>query len=242
MTFVSVTPVTLRVARLDGTELTIVNADRLADLFFALDRSSRGDDSYDAMTSRTSPNRIERVDVDAINGPMRARSKPEVWQDLYDVQHLPWLAALDPGWDLMCDDARWDADRIPEAIIGALLGVIAPYRNVSVATKMLHLKRPALFPVLDRLVVESVNGHISSTASPLTRASQALVVTEHLRREIRKHQEELVEIQGRLHAIGVDRTTTRIMDGLLWMTHPDSELAPLGSVVARWRADDIPSP
>jgi hypothetical protein len=66
------------------------------------------------------------------------------------------------------------------------------------------------------------------------------VVTEHLRREIRKHQEEFVEIQGRLHAIGVDRTTTRIMDGLLWMTHPDSELAPLRSVVARWRAEDIP--
>jgi hypothetical protein len=92
-----VTPVTLRMDRLDGTELTIENADRLADLFFALDRSSRGDDSYDAVTSRTSPTRIERVDVDAINGPMRARSKPEVWQDLFDMPDLPWLAAVDPG-------------------------------------------------------------------------------------------------------------------------------------------------
>lgn len=237
-----VTPVTLRLARLDGTELTIENTDRLADLFFALDRSSRGEESYDAMTSRTCPTRIERVDVDAINGPMRARSKPEVWQDLVDAPDLPWLAALDPEWDLMFDDARWGADRIPEALIDALVGIIAPYRNVSVATKMLHLKRPALFPVLDRLVVESVGGRISSTASPATRASQALVVIEHLRGEIRKHQAELVEIQARLHAIGIDRTATRIMDGLLWMTHPDSELAPLGGVVTRWRAEDIGSP
>lgn len=114
------TPVTLRLTRLDGTELTIENADRLADLFFALDRSSRGDNAYDAMTSRTSPTRIERVDVDAIDGPMRARSRPEVWQDLFDMPVLPWLAALDPAWDLMLDDANWDADRIPEALIKAL--------------------------------------------------------------------------------------------------------------------------
>lgn len=234
-------PVTIRILRLDGSELVIENGDRLADLFFALDRSSRGDDSYDAMTTRTAPTRIERVDVDAINGPMRARSKPEVWQYLFDTPDLPWLAALDPGWDLMLDDASWEDERIPQALIEALVGIIAPYRNVSVATKMLHLKRPALFPVLDRLVVESVNGRISSTASPATRVSQALVVIEHLRGEIRRHRVELVEIQGRLLAVGIDRTTTRIMDGLLWMTHPDSELAPLGGVVARWRAEDIES-
>ena len=233
-----VTPVTIRLTCLDGSELAIENADRLADVFFALDRSSRGDDSYDAMTSRTSPNRIERADVDAINGPMRARSKPEVWQDLYAEQHLPWLAALSPEWDLLADDAIWAAEGIPAAITGALLGIIAPYRNVSVATKMLHLKRPALFPVLDRLVVESVKGHISSTASPTTKASQSLAVIQHLRGEIRAHEGEIVEIQARLRVIGVNRTTTRIMDGLLWMTHPDSELAPLSSVVARWRAED----
>lgn len=236
-----VTSVTLRLARLDGTELTIENADRLADLFFALDRSSRGDDSYDAMTSRTAPSRIERVDVDAINGPMRARSQPEAWQDLFDTPHLPWLAALDPAWDLMFDDESWEAAGIPTALIAALIGIIAPYRNVSVGTKMLHLKRPGLFPVLDRLVVESVKGRISSTASAATRASQALALIEHLRGEIRKHHAELTEIQDRLHVIGIDRTTTRIMDGLLWMTHPDSELSPLGIVVARWRAEDVAS-
>lgn len=95
--------------------------------------------------------------------------------------------------------------------------------------------------MLDRLVVDAVKGHISSTASPATRASQSLGVIQHLRGEIRAHEEEIVEIQARLRAIGVDRTTTRIMDGLLWMTHPDSELAPLTGVVARWRAEDTAS-
>lgn len=90
-------------------------------------------------------------------------------------------------------------------------------------------------------MVESVNGRISSTASPATHAIQALVVIEHLRGEIRKHEAELVEIQDRLDAVGIHRTTTRIVDGLLWMTHPDSELAPLRGVVTRWRAEDIAS-
>lgn len=231
-------PVTIRVRRLDGTELVIENADRLAELFFALDRSSRGDDSYDAMTTRTASTRIERTDVDAINGPMRARSKPENWDDLFASQALPWLEAVDPAWDLMMDDEDWGRDDVPGAVVGALVGIIAPYRNVSVATKMLHLKRPALFPVLDRLVVESVGGRISSTASPATRADQAYAVIEHLRGEIRRHRLELVEIQDRLRGIGVDRTTTRIMDGLLWMTHPASELAPLSGVVSRWRTEE----
>ena len=99
-------PVTIRVRRLDGTELVIENADRLADLFFALDRSSRGDDSYDAMTTRTAPTRIERADVDAINGPMRARSKAENWNDLFASQELPWLEAVDPAWDSMMHERR----------------------------------------------------------------------------------------------------------------------------------------
>ena len=96
-------------------------------------------------------------------------------------------------------------------------------------------------PVLDRLVVESVGGRISLTASPATRADQALGVIEHLRGEIRRHRAELLEIQDRLRGIGVYRTTTRIMDGLLWMTHPGSELAPLSGVVSRWRAEDAAS-
>lgn len=228
----------LHIRRLGGAGLVIESADRLAELFFALDRSSRGDHSYDAMTVRTAATRIERVDVDSINGPMRARSKPENWSDLIASQDLSWLAALDPAWDLMVDDTDWEESHIADAIVAALMGIIAPYRNVSVATKMLHLKRPALFPVLDRLVVESLGARISSTALPAIRADQALIVIEHLRGEMRRHREELVEIQNRLRAVGIDRTTTRIMDGLLWMTHPASELAPLAGVVARWSAED----
>lgn len=48
------------------------------------------------------------------------------------------------------------------------------YRNVSVAANMLLLKRPALFPILERFGVESVSGRTASTASPAARAEQRL--------------------------------------------------------------------
>ena len=45
-----------------------------------------------------------------------------------------------------------------DAVISALIAITAPHRNVSVSTKMLHLKRPALIPVLDDLVIENIGG------------------------------------------------------------------------------------
>jgi hypothetical protein len=52
-------PIHLHIGRLRGAPLEIRNADRLADAFFSLDRSSAGVDSYDAYTAQTPPNRIE---------------------------------------------------------------------------------------------------------------------------------------------------------------------------------------
>ncbi len=94
-----------------------------------------------------------------------------------------------------CPTGRYLPSPRPATIKGALLGILGPYRNVSVATKMLHLKRPALFPVLDRLVVEAVKGQVSSTASSSTRANQSLTVIEHLRGQILANADEFLEIQ-----------------------------------------------
>ena len=74
MTVPAPEPVDLRVERLTGETLLIANADRLAEAFFSLDRSSQGADSYDAYTHETPSNRIQEADVDRINRPMRARS------------------------------------------------------------------------------------------------------------------------------------------------------------------------
>ena len=87
---------------------------------------------------------------------MRARSKKATWEDVFAMGNLDWLADLDTDWDLLMSPEQWQAAK--PAMKTALIGITAPGRNVSVATKMMHLKRPKLFPVLDALVVESIGG------------------------------------------------------------------------------------
>lgn len=229
-------PIHLQIDRLAGPPLIISNADRLSEAFLSLDRSSVGEDSYDAYTSQTPPNKVEQADVDRINGPMRARSKLETWDDLFELDHLDWLSAVGQDWDLLMPPDQWHA--VKPTLKNALIGITAPGRNVSVATKMLHLKRPSLFPVLDRLVVESIGGRYYTGKFPDRRADRSLEFIEHLRGQAVAAQEPLQQIQARLADVDLSRTVTRILDGLLWMTNPRSELAPLGPVIARWRDED----
>ncbi len=229
-------PIHLQIDRLVGPPLIIANADRLAEAFFSLDRSSVGLDSYDAYTTQTPPDRIEQADVDRINGPMRARSKSETWEDLFGVAQLNWLAAVDQQWDLLMPPQQWQVAK--PALKDALIGITAPGRNVSVATKMLHLKRPSLFPVLDKLVVGSIGGKYYTGKFSDRRADRSLEFIEHLRGQALATRAPLEQIGARLAAVELQRTVTRILDGLLWMTNPASELAPIGAVIARWRQED----
>lgn len=229
-------PIHLEIDRLVGPPLAIHNADRLVEVFFSLDRSSVGVDSYDAYTAETPPNRIEQADVDRINGPMRARSKRETWEDLCAARDLDWLTHINTEWDLLMTLDRWQAAK--PAIKTALIEITAPGRNVSVSTKMLHLKRPKLFPVLDTLVVERIGGKYYTGKFADRRADRSLEFIEHLRGQAIASRPALEQIQARLAAVELSRTLTRILDALLWMTNPASELAPIGTVIARWRGED----
>jgi hypothetical protein len=131
-----------------GGEVVIPNAERVAEGFFALDPSSRGQDSFDVHALVCAANRIERADLDALNGPMRARSPAHYWQALFDAGDVRFLAALPRDWDLfLMSQDEW-RDRDVEALLeGAFGGMFGKGRQVSVVSKMLHLKRPRLIPV-----------------------------------------------------------------------------------------------
>ena len=150
----------LHITTMIDTTLDVANSRRLAEVFFELDPSSRqppGPDStisYDDWSRQTARNRIEPYDVTVLNTSMRARTQPEVWQPLHDAEDLDWLEAVDPDWDLLSmpqdEFDRRDIGAVVERLAASLL---RKWINVSVATKMLHLKRPRLMPVLDPLVV-----------------------------------------------------------------------------------------
>lgn len=225
-------PITVTFRRADGgPALTIGGAQWVAETFFRLDRSAVGPKSYDARVQSCPRDRFELADLRAINGSMATRMPDRWWIELLDGVPRPWLAAIDPAWTLLdLSDAAWDESHVRDRLRAALNEMIGDHRGLSVATKLLHLKRPALVPILDSLVVDQLGGRGMSGAE----------LTEYLRTEGRHNLDALQRIQRDLAALvgsdgkPIDRTLVRILDVLLWATHPASALYP---ILGSWRSE-----
>lgn len=207
------------ISRLDsGPRLVIADSVGLALEFFSKDASSVGQKAYDARAGHGDPDRITADDVRAINETMRARARHSAWENEFAaVEPLPWLKAISLDWDLIATDvAIWEAANATAVCAEAVAKATGPYRGPSVATKVLHLKRPRIFPVLDSLVLEQIGA--TSQRVP--------VLLDHLRRVGRTNLEELKAVHTSLDKAGYPRTLVRILDGLLWASHPDAGLAP----------------
>ena len=108
--------------------------------------------------------------------------------------------------------------------------MVGDHRRLSVATKLLHLKRPELVPILDSLVVDQLGGRGKDGAS----------LIEHVRREGRQNLGALQRIQRELatlvgaDGLPIDRTLVRILDVLVWATHPAAALYP---ILGSWRSE-----
>lgn len=225
-------PITVTIRRIDpGPALVIDGAQWVAELFFRLDRSAVGPKSYDARVLSCPKDRFELADLRAVNGSMATRMPDKWWIELLDGVPRPWLSAINPSWELLdLSEAEWDEARVADRVGAALAEMVGDHRGLSVATKLLHLKRPALVPILDSLVVEQLGG----------RGSKATRLIEHMRDEGRRNLEALQAIQDGLATIsGADgqpimRSLVRILDVLLWATHPGSALYP---VLGSWRSE-----
>ena len=212
------TETTLRIGRLDGGTLVIEGA-ALAEAFFSVDPSSIGVGSYDSLAGKTASDSIEIADIQALNRTMRARTAHDRWAPITGM-HLPWLQAIDPGLDLIeADDRTWDDADAGALVVAALTAVIGPGRGASVGTKMLHLKRPRLFPVLDLLVAQMLGAPISE-GLPEVRAHHAARLIVHLREQGRNNLGALRSVQSRLAGQDVQRSLVRILDAVLWSSHP----------------------
>ncbi len=214
-----------------GPTLIVESADRLVALFLANDASAKPG-GYDSRAGIGVPDRIADDEITAINQTMRARSAHAAWDDLVAAGRLPWLAAIDPEWDLiLLESAAWRAAR--PHVAQALATTVAKGRGLSVATKVLHLKRPRIFPVLDSLVLQTLG---------VTDAVPPIDIVEHIRAEGRRNMDALRSIQS---AVAPNRTLVRILDILLWTTHPAAGLAPIlvgWQHVVRPRPDDDAGP
>jgi Family of unknown function (DUF6308) len=225
-------PVRIEIERLDGgPALVIVGAQWLAELFFRLDASAVGQGSYDARVAVTPKNRFDDEDITAVNRTMATHASHIWWSDLLKLEAPEWLADLDPAWDLYkLSDEIWQAAGVSERLARALAAMDAKHRKLAVITKVLHLKRPALVPVLDSLVVDQLGA----------RGNDPVRVIEHVRGLGRRNLDALLEVQRHLaEKTGEDgqpigRTLVRITDALLWTAHPGSTLHPL---LLDWRTE-----
>jgi hypothetical protein len=214
---------TLRVQRLDG-ELLVLDGLALARAFFAGDVSSVGDTSFDALAGAGNPERIELADVIAMNRTMRARSPHRVWAAIVEAD-APWLAKVPHDLDLLeLDDDQWGAVGGEELIRAALDATIGPGRGMAVATKLLHYKRPRLFPVLDRFVAEMLGMNLPDAAGSDGRVELAVTLTQTIRLEGRRNLQPLEAIRDRLAADGTERPLIRIFDAIVWFSHPAASI------------------
>jgi hypothetical protein len=216
---VSTLPDALVIERLDGGRL-VLHAHRMAAHFFAVDPSSIGINAYDSMSGKTARDRLETRDVLALNQTMRARTPHAAWAALLD-RDLDWLKAIPPGLDLIeAPDNQWRELAADDLIRAALASSLGFRRGISVTTKMLHLKRPRLFPVLDSLVAQMLGATLADEAPVAVRVERALELTLHLRKEGARNLTILSTIQRQLEESGVERSLVRILDAALWLSHP----------------------
>lgn len=151
---------------------------------------------------------------------MRARSNHQWWEPVLN-RELEWLSALDPTLDLIvASDDEWriaDGERLATA---ALTAVIGHHRGPSVATKVLHLKRPRLFPVLDDFVAVMLGINMPDDAPKGRRIKIAVGLLLHLRAQGRANLEQLQTIHSMLKTEGINRPIVRILDAIVWFAHP----------------------
>jgi uncharacterized protein DUF6308 len=204
--------------------LVVPNPYELALRFFSEDQSSVGPAAYDVyISSRESPaNRIVVQDVVAINRTMRARSSHTHWMPVIARGDLPELVAVDPAWDaFLTPDGEWAQSQVLQRVTSLVDSILGRGLGVSVATKILHIKRPALIPICDSYVLQLMGipgGTGVSTAA----------LIQHLRESRSELLPTLTDIQSRLQAVGIERTLMRIMDVLVWGSHPDTWLSRAG--------------
>jgi hypothetical protein len=207
--------------------LTIVGAQWLAETFFRRDPSAVGPGSYDAWIDETQADverrdRIVDEDVTAINRTMATRSPHKTWAPVIAAGEWAWLQALDRQWRLFeMTPEDWSVNRVSDRLAAAFGAIQRKGLGIAVATKVLHIKRPALVPVLDSLVLAQIG---SRTTDDVRTWVTAL---ESARRVGRANIDALKLVRRHLLEAGLpERTLVRILDALLWTASPGSNMFP----------------
>jgi hypothetical protein len=203
----------------------IEGAQWLAEIFFRSDPSASGKNSYDSWiaAAQRDPGRRDVIvdeDITAVNRTMAARTSHSRWASLISGREWSWLEALDPRWNLFeLTSEDWSELGVSNLLERAFAAAQRPGLGIAVVTKVLHIKRPGLIPVLDSLVVDQIGAQVTKDVSTWVDA------LERVREVGRANIDELANIRDHLERHGVEgRTLVRILDALLWTSSPGSAM------------------
>jgi hypothetical protein len=236
----------IEINRVQGGRLIIEDVETTVLEFFQDDISSAGENSYDECARQTDPGaRYSEADVAPIRIGMRLdRLKSPTWSWLVDESPDGFLVAIDPDWDLV-ESPEQEWSEALSAMQEALYDFMGAGRGAPVATKFLHYKRRRLFPILDSAVLAMTGLRVpepTTSEKPETiernRRSRALAAARccaQMRSFALANEETLRSLQQQLQVEGLDRTLARILDALIWVSHPAS--APSHDGTIRWSHD-----
>lgn len=222
-------PITVRIPPMptvapDAPPLVIEGAQWLAETFFQRDPSAVGPNSYDAwvLACQRDPvlrDHITTDDVKAVNSSMAAHARYELWAKVIALGDWSWLVGLDREWDLFTMPAdAWEGTVRPH-VLEAFKACQQKGVQIAIVTKILHIKRPRLVPVLDSFVIGQVSGRVTDDVASWIR------LLEHIRAVGHANLVELQAIQRHLVERGFEeRTLVRILESLLWTATPGSAL------------------
>jgi hypothetical protein len=212
------TAYTVRVEREDH-ELLVLDGLELVRGFRAGDISAQPGGYDELAGTGDSPDRITEDDIHKVNSLMRARAKVEWWRPALDDDQA-WLAAIPRDLDIIeLDNNAWQTADGPRLVSEGIASCIRPYLALGRATKVLHFKRPRVFPVLDELAVEAIGVNLPDQPTREQRIAIAKRVVAAVRREGRNNIEELRRIQAVIAADGPILSLVRIFDIVLWFSH-----------------------
>jgi Family of unknown function (DUF6308) len=132
-----------------------------------------------------------------------------------------WLRNIPFKLDIVqAEEKDWVTANGDALLSQAIAACIHPGIGLASATKVLHLKRPYLVPILDRFVAEMMGVNLPDNPSVTQRVAIGQRLAAAIRREGRRNIQVLRSIREELAAEGIERTLIRIFDGILWYSHP----------------------
>lgn len=160
---------------------------------------------------------ISMDDIDAANR-LFARISNQAAENLINASDIPLLLRKIENQNLEnLNDAEWkETKENLEKLFNACLDKIGV--GLAVATKVLHLKRPSLIPILDSFVMQFLLDVDTSSISKRRQLRQGIKACDIIRLDLINNRETFEALQKSLSDFSIPLENVRLYDILCWST------------------------